>query len=637
MDVSLTRMVECQRHRGPDDSGTWVDAEHGVGFGHNRLSIIDLSPAGHQPMVSADERYVIVFNGEIYNYLELRDRLAALGHQFRGSSDTEVMLEAISEWGIHAAVERFNGMFAFAVWDRQLRLLHLARDRFGEKPLYYGWSGRTFAFASELKAFRTLDGFDMRLNHGAVALYLRHSYIPAPYSIYASISKLLPGTVATVALGAVGKAPDIRPYWSVRPTMERAIEDPYLGSETEAIDTLEGLLTDSVSMRMVSDVPLGAFLSGGIDSSLVVSIMQRLRSDPVRTFSIGFEESRFDEAPFAKAVAGHLGTDHTELYVRSGDALDVIPLLPRLYDEPFADSSQIPTYLVAALARRDVAVALSGDAGDELFGGYRHYQYALRLWRATSRWPSPARSIAAAALAAAPDSLVGLGAWLLGPLLPARMRAPADLRARVSWLAGVLPADRPEHLFRALVSQTHDPVSLSPASFEPATVLSDPDRWLRTGGPLDRYMYSDTMMYLPDDILVKVDRAAMAVSLETRIPMLDHRVAEFAWRLPEHMRLRDGNGKWILRKLLGRYLPVELIDRPKRGFSVPVAEWLRGPLRAWAEDLLDADRLRSEGVFDVTTVRRAWDEHLTKRSDHERLVWSVLMFQAWSRHVASDS
>jgi asparagine synthase (glutamine-hydrolysing) len=419
--------------------------------------------------------------------------------------------------------------------------------------------------------------------------------------------------------------------------MEDAVADPIASSEAAAIDTLEELLTDSISMRMVSDVPLGAFLSGGIDSSLVVAIMQRLRSDPVRTFSIGFDEPRFDEAPFARAVANHLGTDHTELYVRSSEALDVIPLLPSMYDEPFADSSQIPTYLVAALARRSVTVALSGDGGDELFGGYRHYQYALKMWHAIARWPPAARSMAATALNAAPASLVGLGARVLSPVLPARMRAPSGLRARVTWLAGVFPADSPEILFQAMVSQTHEPLSLSHARAEPPTVLSDPSRWLNNGGPLDRYMYSDAMMYLPDDILVKVDRAAMAVSLETRIPMLDHRVAEFAWRLPQDMRLRDGNGKWILRTLLGRYLPTEMIDRPKQGFGVPVSEWLRGPLRDWAERLLDTDRLRSEGILDVNAVRRAWTEHLTKVSDHERLVWSVLMFQAWLEHAQSKA
>jgi asparagine synthase (glutamine-hydrolysing) len=633
LTTPLMQMVEAQCHRGPDDSGVWSDAETGVGLGHDRLAIIDLSPTGHQPMASADGRYVITFNGEIYNYRELRERLAGLGHQFRGTSDTEVMLAAISQWGIRDGTERFNGMFAFAVWDRQERQLHLARDRFGEKPLYYGWMGTTFAFASELKAFRGLKGFDARLDRGALALFLRHSYIPAPYSIYASIAKLPPGTIGTVTPDRPGRSPEIRSYWSARDSMTAAIRDPFSGGPSAAIDTLEGLLKDSVSLRMLSDVPLGAFLSGGIDSSLVVSLMQHIGSEPVRTFSIGFEESRFDEAPFAKAVAEHLGTDHTELYVRSTDALDVIPSLPDIYDEPFADSSQIPTYLVASMARRDVTVALSGDAGDELFGGYRHYQYALRMWGAVGRTPSFARSAAAAALRSVPDQVVGLGARVIGPLLPARMRAPADLLARVRWLAGILPADTPEALFRAIVSQTQEARSMSLAGVEPLTVLSDRSRWLDIGRPLDRFMYCDTTMYLPDDILVKVDRAAMAVSLETRIPMLDHRVAEFAWRLPEEMRLQNGSGKWILRQLLGRYLPNELIDRPKRGFSVPVAEWLRGPLRGWADGLLDEDRLRSEGILDVALVRDAWSEHLAKTSDHERLVWNVLMFQAWAERA----
>ena len=617
-------------HRGPDDSGVWVDADAGIALGFRRLAILDLTPEGHQPMLSACGRYVIVFNGEVYNFAELRKALESRGHKFRGHSDTEVMLAAIREWGVEAAVKQFVGMFAFALWDRQERALHLVRDRLGIKPLYYGLAGKTFLFGSELKALRAHPDFVREINRGALALLMRHNYIPQPYSIYEGIYKLTPGCILTLSAGDSPwpQLPCPRPYWSARMVYEGAVADPFKGTEEEALEQLEGLLRDAVRLRMVADVPQGAFLSGGIDSSTVVALMQGQSTRPVKTFTIGFYEDRYNEARHAKAVAAHLGTDHTELYVTPEEAMAVIPKLPTLYDEPFSDSSQIPTFLISELARQQVTVSLSGDGGDELFGGYDRYFIGMSVWRTARGMGKPGRR---------------LGAWALERLSPefwSRLFAKADaflpshLRAKVPSgkvhkLAEVLKAETPEEFYRFLVSQWKRPAEIVIGAEEPPTALSTPSQWAALPQFVQRMMFLDLITYLPDDILTKVDRASMGVSLEARVPLLDHRVVEYAARIPVSMKIRHGQGKWLLRHVLYRHVPKELIERPKMGFSIPVEAWLRGPLREWAEDLLDADRLRREGFLRPEPIRKLWAEHLSGQQDWHYYLWDVLMFQAW--------
>jgi len=628
------RMADALAHRGPDDAGVWVDAAAGVALGHRRLAIIDLSPEGHQPMLSADGRYVVVFNGEIYNYRALRQELAARGHRFRGHSDTEVLLAAVSQWGLEGALARFNGMFAFALWDRQARRLTLARDRLGEKPLYYGWMGRTFLFGSELKALRAHPAFQGTIDRGALALYLRHGYVPAPYSIYRGIHKLPPATWLTLAPAQAGHLPAPVPYWSARAAAEQGLADPFPGSPAEAAALLEALLRDAVRLRLEADVPLGAFLSGGIDSSTVVALMQAQSAQPVRTFTIGFHAAAYNEAEEAKAVARHLGTAHTELYVTPAETLAVIPRLPTLYDEPFADSSQVPTFLVAQLARRHVTVCLSGDGGDELFGGYPRYFLGRTLWRGVGWLPRPLRRAAARGLTAlrpeAWDRVLGG----LDPLLPRRLRArqPGD---KLHKLAEVLAADSPDALYHGIVSHWKAPAALVPGAAEPPTPLTTPDQQPALPDFTLRMMYLDTITYLPDDILVKVDRATMGVSLEARVPLLDHRVVELAWRLPLALKVRDGQGKWLLRQVLYKYVPRPLVERPKMGFGVPIDAWLRGPLREWAEALLDERRLRAEGFFDPRPIRQRWAEHLAGVRHWHHHLWDVLMFQAWLEQQAA--
>ncbi|MDP2830253.1 MAG: asparagine synthase (glutamine-hydrolyzing) [Sulfuricellaceae bacterium] len=625
--VIANRMADAIAHRGPDDAGIWVDAAAGIGLAHRRLSILDLSPAGHQPMISACGRYVIVFNGEIYNHLALR---AALVTQvWRGHSDTETLLAAIAAWGIEAALTQCVGMFAFALWDRHERSLTLARDRLGEKPLYYGWVNGTFLFASELKALRIWPGFAADIDRDALALYMRHNYVPAPWSIYRGIWKLPPGTFLRVNAGdrALGRGEPL-PYWSARAVAEAGLAHPFAGDEREAALELERMLSQAIAGQRLADVPLGAFLSGGIDSSVVVALMQAQSRRPVKTFTIGFHESGYNEAPHARAVAAHLGTDHTELYVTSRQAMDVIPLLPTLYDEPFADSSQIPTFLVSQLARRHVAVSLSGDGGDELFGGYNRYFWAMQLWRRLSRMPLPLRRGLACALVALPPVAWNHLFRMAGPLLPGRLRHanPGD---KLHKLATLFAARQPEAIYQRLVSHWDDPAGVVLGAGEPATVVTDPARWLACDDFAQRMMYLDLVSYLPDDILVKVDRAAMGVSLETRVPLLDHRLVEFAWRLPLDMKIREGQGKWLLRQVLYRHVPKHLIERPKMGFGVPIDVWLRGPLRDWAEALLDESRLRREGYFDPVPIRNKWAEHLSGRRNWAYHLWDVLMFQAW--------
>ncbi len=621
------QMAGALRHRGPDDQGTWADAPAGVGLGHSRLAILDLSFEGHQPMPSADGRYVLVFNGEIYNFQTLRSELVGRGHSFRGHSDTEVMLAAFCEWGIRETVRRCIGMFALALWDRHLRSLHLVRDRVGEKPLYYGWSGGAFLFGSELKALRAHPCWGGEIDRQAVAALARYGYIPAPLCIYENIRKLVPGYLLTLTEAQVRAhgEPKPEPYWSLRTVAEEGVARPFQGSESEAAEQLDALLRDSVRQQMVADVPLGAFLSGGVDSSLVVALMQAQSNRRVKTFSIGFDQNGFDEAPQAKAVARHLGTEHTELYMQPGPLRRVISRLPTVYDEPFADVSQIPTLLLCALARSRVTVSLSGDAGDELFGGYEGYRKAQRMWPTIGRLPRSLRSRAARGLRTAATS--GLSMWFRG-------RGEGRILDRLANLSEVLPIPSDRALYRLLMSPNRDPGSWLKCREEPLTRFDDADEWEGFPELLHRMMYLDSVSYLPDDILVKVDRAAMSVSLETRIPLLDHRVIEFAWSLPNSLKQRRGRGKWLLRQVLHRYVPRGLVERPKHGFGVPIGGWLRGPLRPWADALLSAPRLRQEGFFDEETVSRKWQEHLAGKRDWGQALWHVLMFQAWLEEQA---
>lgn len=622
-------MTRTLNHRGPDDSGTWIDEQRGIALGHRRLSILDLSPEGHQPMRSADGRFVIVFNGEIYNFQSLRAELEASGHQFRGHSDTEVLLAAMVQWGIEATLKRCVGMFALAVWDRQERALSLARDRMGEKPLYYGWQGTTFLFGSELKALRGHPSWSGAINRGALALFVRHGYVPAPYSIYQGISKLPPGTVVTLRQRdvVVGNAPEPETYWSLRQVAEQGLAAPFSGSEPEAIEHLDSLLRQVVRGQMIADVPLGAFLSGGVDSSTIVALMQAQSTQPVKTFTIGFHESIYNEAVYAKAVAEHLGTDHTEMYVTPEDALAVIPRLPTLYDEPFGDSSQIPTFLVSELAHRHVTVSLSGDGGDELFAGYTHYREANTLWKKIG-WVAPEHRYALARLLDT-NKAIAKGAVEIATRLYGNYR-PSAQQQQVQKIQQVLQCSRIEHLYRLffMTYWRNAPNLVFEASSLP-TVLSDSHQWMQQADPLHRMMYLDSLSYLPDDILVKVDRAAMGVSLETRVPLLDHRVVEQVWQLPLSMKVRQQQSKWLLRQLLYQYVPRNLIERPKTGFGVPLDTWLRGPLRDWAEALLAPQRVRDEGFFAIEPIQKTWQEHLEGRRDWQYYLWNVLMFQAW--------
>jgi asparagine synthase (glutamine-hydrolysing) len=603
-------------HRGPDDNGIWMDPDAGVALGHRRLSILDLSPAGHQPMVSASGRYVIVLNGEIYNHLEIRERLDAAesAPHWRGHSDTETLLASIDRWGIEFTLDMSVGMFAFGVWDRRDKVLTLARDRMGEKPLYYGWQGGSFLFASELKAMRAHPGFRPEIDRGVLEDYMRHGYIRAPQCIYRNIFKLLPGTYLQLpAIRSAGSLPAPRSYWSLREVVEQGRRDPFRGDDEEAARLLEDLLGRAVALQSIADVSLGAFLSGGIDSSLVVALMQARSSKAVKTFTIGFNETRFNEAPYARAVAQHLGTDHTELYVDSNDAMRVIPKLPVLFDEPFGDSSAIPTYLVSQLARSKVTVSLSGDGGDEIFGGYSRYQRTADIWRNLRKVPRALRAS------------MSYGARQFGPLARATSFGPALQR-----FGQYLSADSAQQCYAIQFSQHYGlATGVLGVPCNSPTPPAGPEGADAGERLFDHMMYEDSVSYLPDDILVKVDRASMAVSLESRVPLLDHRVVEFAWRLPLHLKVRQGEGKWLLKKVLRRHIPGRLIDRKKMGFGVPVGEWIRGPLRDWAEDLLSAQRLRQQGFFDEPTVRARWAHYLKGGRMSSDGIWQLLMFQSW--------
>ena len=623
----LRRMADTLYHRGPNDSGVWCDSEQRIGLGHRRLSIVDLSLAGHQPMLSASGRFVMVFNGEIYNHLNLRKELEQVGvFEFRGHSDTETLLAGIETWGLEATLKKSMGMFAIALWDKQTCTLILARDRIGEKPLYYGWQGDTFLFGSELKALKAHPAFHAEINRDALCLYMRHAYVPAPYSIYQGIEKLMPGCLLTVSLQQ--RVPNLISYWSGANIAEQGVAHPFVGSADDAVNALETLLTDAVGQQMMADVPLGAFLSGGIDSTVIVALMQAQSGRPVKTFSIGFHDDLYNEAIYAQAVAQHLGTDHTEWYVSHEDGMAVIPRLSSLYDEPFADSSQIPTFLVSQLARQQVTVSLSGDAGDELFCGYNRYQLTANTWGKLSRIPRPVRQLAANSITS-----ISLGSWnriatAIQGIVPTFSRF-ANVGDKLHKGAGVMVSRSAAELYLGLVSGWPDSANVVIGGAEPATLLTGNKPELEGLNAIERMMALDLLTYLPDDILCKVDRAAMGVSLESRVPFLDHRVVEFAWRLPLEYKLREGQTKWALRQVLYRHVPKALIERPKMGFGVPIDSWLRGPLRDWAEDLLDESRLRQEGYFNPAPIRQKWAEHLSGQRNWQHHLWDVLMFQAW--------
>lgn len=636
--ATVKGMTDTLRHRGPDDAGVWVDASAGVALGHRRLSIIDLSPAGHQPMESHSGRYVIAFNGEIYNFLELREELQRenCGRlRLRGHSDTEVLLLAIDHWGLGPTLSRANGMFAFALWDRQERILYLGRDRLGEKPLYYGWMGTTLVFGSELKALRAHPDFDAEINRDALALFLRHSYIPAPYSIYKDIKKLPPASLLSVD-GQGPHAMRLSQYWRLRDVAERGTQEQFRGRPEEAVERLDSLLRDAVRIRMTSDVPLGSFLSGGVDSSTVTALMQAQSSRPIRTFTIGNWNPSYNEANQAASVAKHLGTAHTELYVGPEQALEVIPRLPAIYDEPFADSSQIPTFLLSQLTRRYVTVGLSGDGGDEIFGGYNRHVWAKGFWKTVGWAPRDLRRAAAAAITSIPTEYWDT-AWLnAGPILPAHWihRQPGY---KLHKLARILASPDLFSFYHGLTSQWLDPASVVISAAEPTTLLTSKNGRPKLNEFEQQMMYLDSVTYLPDDILTKVDRASMAVGLEARVPFLDHRVIEFAWALPLESKIRERQGKWVLRQVLHRYVPRELVERPKSGFGIPLGEWLRGPLRDWAESLLDSSRLNEEGYFQSQRIRQKWTEHLSGKREWEVQLWNVLMFQAWAEEARKDA
>ena len=615
------RMAERLESRGPDDCGTWVSPSAGIALGHRRLSIIDLSTAGRQPMVSASGRSVIAYNGEVYNFAEIRHELEAEGRGFRSGSDTEVVLEACEAWGVERAVSQFIGMFAFALWDTRDRRLTLVRDRLGIKPLYWGRSGGVRFFGSQPKAFLDHPGWRPEVDRDALAAYLRYAYVPAPHSIFRGVEKLEPGTI--VEIDADGRERRRR-YWDLRAIARDAARQRTVLDDATAVDALDALLRDAVKRRMIADVPLGVFLSGGIDSSTVLALMQAQSDRPVKSFTIGFDEAGYDEARDAKRVARHLGTDHTELYVAPGHAQAVLPELASWYDEPFADSSQIPTCLVSEMTRRDVTVALSGDGGDEVFAGYNRYFRGAALWQCYGGWPHPLRAALALGLRALPASL-----WdtVFRPL-PRSIRPPL-VGDKIHKLADLLPLADEDAVYRRLISQWGDPQVPIRNGREPQGILWDPTVRGDLADFADRMQFLDTMTYLPDDILTKVDRASMAVGLEARVPLLDHRVVEFAWRVPVAMKARGGQGKWLLRQVLRRYVPERLTDRPKMGFGVPVGAWLRGPLRDWAESLLTESRLRNGGYLDPAPVRDAWAEHLSGRRNHQNRLWTVLMFEAW--------
>jgi asparagine synthase (glutamine-hydrolysing) len=629
----LKCMTDEIMHRGPDDEGFWIDEDYKVAIGHRRLSILDLSSAGHQPMHSTSGQYIIAFNGEIYNHLELRVRLNDESNsviEWNGHSDTETLLLCFEVWGVDVTLQAIKGMFVIALYDTKHNSLYLIRDRMGEKPLYYGWSGNTFLFGSELKSLKAFQGFSAEIDRNALALFLKYDYVPSPFSIYKGISKLSQGSYIKISMvndvwsQECVSSPNY--YWSMNEVAKSGKGvNKFHGSDQDAIQKLDDLLYKSVKQQMISDVPLGAFLSGGIDSSVVVALMQKHSDRKVKTFTIGFNEKNYNEAEYAKKVALHLGTDHTELYITPVQALDVISRLSKIYDEPFADSSQIPTFLVSEMAKQHVTVSLSGDGGDELFGGYNRYFMANRIWKKIEKIPFTIRKLISRGITflspKAWDFLINSTYKFLPSSL--RMSHPAD---KIYKLSRILTLKNIDEVYESLVSHWDNSFEVVIGSKKEANELDKDVDFLN---PEDGMMFLDSITYLPDDILVKVDRTAMSVSLETRAPFLDKDVVEFAWQLPFNMKIRDSQGKWVLRKVLDKYVPKELIDRPKMGFGVPIDSWLRDPLRDWAEDLLSEKRLKDDGYFHVESIREKWNEHLSGHRNWQYHLWSVLMFQMW--------
>ena len=618
LHASVVAMADRLRLRGPDDGGAWVDAAAGIALGFRRLAIIDLSAQGAQPMQSANGRFVIAYNGEIYNFPALRRELEADGVAFRGHSDTEVIVEGCDRWGVGPTIERLNGMFALVLWDRERRDLTLVRDRLGIKPLYWGWQGDVLFFASQPAAFAAHPAGAPTLDRDALNAYVRFNYVPAPRSIWAGIAKLEPGCMVT--LDAAGRV-EHRRYWNLRALAESGGRGRM--GDAEAAEALDGLLDDAVRGCMISDVPIGAFLSGGVDSSTVAALMQKNSARPIKTFTIGFKAVGYDESAAAAAVARHIGADHTSLVVEPRDALDLAPDLADFYDEPFADASQIPTLLVSRLTRRHVTVALSGDGGDEGFAGYNRYE-AQRLWQRLAQLPDGLRRGVANLILSQPPQRWDRLFAAFGSALP-------QPGGKMHKLARIATADTVEELYRRLVSQWDDPAQLVPGAVPPPSIIDDASLPHAIPDPLLRLQYLDMATYLHDDILTKLDRASMVVSLEARVPLLDHRVIEFALNLPSHQKQRHGRGKWLLRQVLYRYVPQGLVDRPKAGFAVPIDAWLRGPLRDWAEDLLAEPALAAGGLLDPGPIRAAWAAHLSGRQNLQYPLWGVLMFQSWRR------
>lgn len=621
-------MATAMERRGPDDAGVWSDENSGIALSHRRLSIIDLSPEGHQPMPSATGRYIMSFNGEIYNFQNLSRQLTDLGHNFRGRSDTEVMLAAFEQWGVNLSIQKFEGMFAFALWDAKERQLHLIRDRIGKKPLYAGWAGDSLVFASELKAIRQHPDFKPEINRSALTLFMRYSSIPAPYSIYENIWTIPAGCRLAISASTITPRESLiermEPWWHHTQVIERAKDKLSSSSDEETIKEFEELLSTCVRERMVSDVPIGAFLSGGIDSSAIVALMQKESSRPVKTYSIGFNEKGFNEAEYAKKIASYLGTDHHELYMNESDALKIVPELPSIYDEPFADISAIPTYLVSRFARKDVTVALSGDGGDEMLGGYNRHFSAPSIMNKANLLPHPIRKLTAGIIKSVPVST-----W------DSILSSHPQSGERMHKIANLLPLRSPEEAYRELLSHWKTPETLVVEGKEPLIPLQDSNyRFEKQLSFAERMMAGDALSYLPNDILVKVDRASMAASLEARAPLLDKRIYEYVWTLPEKMKIRDGKGKWLLRQVLNKHIPEELFKRPKQGFAMPVGDWLRGDLREWAEDLMSKEHLEDKNYLNPEVIHNTWNEHLQGKGNHATALWTVLSFQSWAKKWA---
>jgi asparagine synthase (glutamine-hydrolysing) len=628
-------MIAPIRHRGPDDHGVWLDASAGIALGFRRLAILDLSALGHQPMHSAGGRFTIIFNGEVYNHADLRRELAAAGHRFRGHSDTETMLAAYEQWGVERATRRFIGMFAIALWDHAERTLHLIRDRLGIKPLYVWQGDGELGFGSELKSLVALPRFDRTLDPGAVVAYLRYLYVPAPLSVFRDVRKLEPGHILSIR-NPGQPLPDAVPYWSLAQVAQSGLADPLVASDEELIEQADALLSDAVALRMLADVPVGALLSGGVDSSAVVALMQASATQPVRTFTIGFPDQDYDEAAHAAAIARHLGTAHTELVLTEPELQAVVPRVPDLFDEPLADPSQIPTYLVCQLARREVTVALSGDGGDEVFAGYNRYVKGTAALRAAAGMPRAAKRLVGDLIGRSDTATLNRWSRLIGTVLPARLRDPR-LGEKAYKLRLLARSDGAASMYRSLVSFWQEPAAMVPGAHEPDDAVNRAWGILAGAGDLDRMMLADQLAYLPDDLLAKVDRASMAVSLEARVPLLDHRVVEFAWRLPQRAKVRRHVGKWLLREALYRRVPRALIERPKMGFSVPIDAWLRGPLRDWAADLLAVDTVRRAGMLDGTAVAAAWRDFQAGRGPSGLDLWALLVFRAWEERWAAGA